>query len=72
MILKVDIKSIFSIYCQQNAMSQYPKYFIKPIYKKEIQKEMVKTGEAQKLAHVPTRAALNDETSCSSHDALIK
>lgn len=53
-------------------MSQYPDYFIKPIYKKDIQKEMVKTGEAQKLSHVPTRAALNNETSSLSHDALIK
>lgn len=53
-------------------MSQYPSYYIKPIYKKETQKEMLKSGEAQKLAHVPTRAALNDETSSFTHDILVK
>lgn len=53
-------------------MSQYPKYYIKPIFNKEAQKELIKSGEAQKLAHVPTRAALPDESSSLAHDVLIK
>lgn len=62
----------FSIYSSQNAMSQYPTYYIKPIYIKEEQNELLKSGEAKKLAHIPTRAALNDETSSLSHDPLLK
>ncbi|KAF5282472.1 hypothetical protein FQR65_LT14280 [Abscondita terminalis] len=52
-------------------MSQYPKYYIKPIFKPDVQDDMIKSGEAQKLAHLPTRAALNDQTSSVYHDDLI-
>lgn len=53
-------------------MSQYPSYYIKPIYNKEAQRELVKSGEAQKLTHIPTRAALCDDLSSLKHDALVK
>ncbi|KAB0796502.1 hypothetical protein PPYR_10563 [Photinus pyralis] len=55
----------------QNGMSQYPSYYIKPIYSNDKQTDLIKSGEAQKLAHVPTRAALNDQTSSIYHDDLI-
>lgn len=53
-------------------MSQYPSFYVKPIYQKKEQENLSKTGEIQKLAHVPTRAALNDQTSSLNHDDLIK
>lgn len=53
-------------------MSQYPNYYIQPVYKKETQEELIKSGEAQKLSHIPTRAALSDQTSSPSQDALVK
>lgn len=53
-------------------MSQYPSYYITPIVNKEAQKELIQSGEAQKLAHTPTKAALSDETSSLSYDPLIK
>lgn len=52
-------------------MSQYPSYYIKPVYKKEMQEEMEKIGEAQKLKHIPTRAALIDQTSSYMEDPKI-
>lgn len=55
----------------QNGMSQYPKYFIKPVYRQEKQEELRQKGEAQKLAHIPTRAALNDQTSSFMHDPEV-
>ncbi|KAK4874898.1 hypothetical protein RN001_014258 [Aquatica leii] len=61
-----------SVPLQQHAlMSQYPSYYVKPVFKKDVQEEMIKSGEAQKLAHVPTRAALNDQTSSVYHDDII-
>ncbi|KAK5640697.1 hypothetical protein RI129_009244 [Pyrocoelia pectoralis] len=62
---------LISIYFQQNSMSQYPIYYIKPIYSRDKQNKMLKTGEAQKLAHIPTRAALNDQTSSVYHNDTI-
>lgn len=53
-------------------MSQYPSYFIKPFYNKEKVDEMVKSNEAEQYAHVPTRAALNDQSSSIMHDPRIK
>ncbi|KAJ8957448.1 hypothetical protein NQ318_004928 [Aromia moschata] len=54
-------KVISCLFNQQNGMSQYPK----------VQEELIKSGEAHKLSHVPTRAALNDQTSSLAHDNLV-
>ncbi|KAF2900932.1 hypothetical protein ILUMI_05255 [Ignelater luminosus] len=62
---------LFSAFIQRNGMSQYPSYYIKPIYKKETQEEMYKSGEVQKMTHIPTRAALNDQTCSVFHDELL-
>lgn len=53
-------------------MSQYAEYYIRPIFKKQEQTELEKSGEIQKLAHLPTRAALNDQTSSLNQDDLVK
>lgn len=53
-------------------MSQYPKYYIKPVFKKEAQEELIKSGEAEKITHVPTRPPLNDQTCSLAHDDLAK
>lgn len=53
-------------------MSQYPKYYVEPVYKKEDQNQLVETGEYQKLTHLPTKAALIDQSCSPSHDKLIK
>ncbi|XP_018323968.1 28S ribosomal protein S7, mitochondrial isoform X2 [Agrilus planipennis] len=56
---------------QQNGMSQYPSYYIQPVYRKEAQEELEKSGEIMKITHVPTRAALNDQTSSVYQDELV-
>ncbi|CAH1986414.1 unnamed protein product [Acanthoscelides obtectus] len=53
---------------QQNGMSSYPSFYINPIYKKEEQEQLKKEGELSKLTHVPTRAALNDQTCSFTQD----
>lgn len=72
LMLLVMLCVYFRKHIQQNGMSQYPSYYIKPFYRKEKLDEMIKSGEAEKYAHIPTRAALAEETSSVSHDPLVK
>lgn len=60
-----------SAFIQQNEMSQYPSYYIEPIYKKEIQQELTKSGEIVNYQHLPTKAAFNDQTCSAAHDQLV-
>lgn len=53
-------------------MSQYGKMFQQPVFKHEEQKELEETGEADRLAHLPIRAALNDATCSVFHDPLVR
>ncbi|KAG5863343.1 hypothetical protein JTB14_023118 [Gonioctena quinquepunctata] len=69
-ILKSNLQ-VLSVFSQHNGMSQYPSYYIQPIYKKDMQEDLIKSGEAQKLTHLPTRAALNDQSSSLAHDDLV-
>ncbi|XP_044253347.1 28S ribosomal protein S7, mitochondrial [Tribolium madens] len=69
-IIKGSVPNL-SIIIQKNGMSQYPSYYIQPVHKKEVQEELVKTGEAQKLVHMPTRAALNNQTCSPTQDDLV-
>ncbi|XP_076249971.1 mitochondrial ribosomal protein S7 [Rhynchophorus ferrugineus] len=62
---------LFSPFIQLNGMSQYPHYYIEPIYRKEDQKELEKKGEISKYAHLPTKAAFSDHTCSSKHDPLV-
>jgi len=55
----------------QRSMSQYPSYYVKPVPSKEEQEDLEKSGEMQKLSHMPVRAALIDQTCSHSHDALV-
>lgn len=52
-------------------MSQYPPYYIKPVFNKAEQEALYKSGEASKIAHVPTRAALIDQTSSPFYDDKV-
>jgi hypothetical protein len=56
----------------QQSYSSYAPYFIDPIFKKEQQEGLIKTGEAQKLAHIPIKAARNDDTCSVFHDELVR
>ncbi|KRT83774.1 ribosomal protein, partial [Oryctes borbonicus] len=60
-----------SLFLQQNGMSQYANYFIKPIYRKEALDELHKKNEAQNYQHIPTRAALVDQTCSMTHDPKV-
>lgn len=53
-------------------MSQYADYYIQPIYKKKEQEDLKKSREVQNLAHLPTRASLNDQTCSLNQDDLVK
>jgi small subunit ribosomal protein S7 len=52
-------------------MSQYPSHFVEPVYRKEKQAIIVQSGEAVKLAHIPIKAARNNETCSIFHDDMI-
>ncbi|XP_044731555.1 28S ribosomal protein S7, mitochondrial [Chrysoperla carnea] len=52
-------------------MSQYPSHFIEPVYKKSKQGELEKSGEISSIAHVPVKAAKNDQTDSVFHDDAI-
>lgn len=49
-------------------MSSYGPHFIEPVFKKEKQLEMFESGEAQKLAHIPIKAARSNDSSTLFHD----
>lgn len=53
-------------------MSQYPQYYIKPVYRKEDQEKIFKNNEAQQYTHIPTRAALPDQTCSLTHDPDVR
>ncbi|XP_044758942.1 28S ribosomal protein S7, mitochondrial [Coccinella septempunctata] len=63
--------SICSSIIPHNGMSQYPSYYVPPIYKKELQNALIKDGEIQKLTHIPIKAALIDQTCSATHDAEV-
>jgi len=52
-------------------MSYYPPHFVEPIFKPAKQQELFDSGEAQKLVHVPLKAALNNDTSSVFHDEIL-
>lgn len=55
----------------QNGMSQFPKYYIEPVYKKEELKELEKSGDIDRLAHLPTKPASSDSTCSFKQDPNI-
>lgn len=52
-------------------MSSYGPHFIEPIFKPAKQKEILESGEAENLIHVPLKAAKNDQTSSVFHDDIL-
>lgn len=52
-------------------MSVYPKNYIEPIFKKEDQEALTKSGEHLKVAHIPIKAARNNDTVSVFHDEVI-
>lgn len=52
-------------------MSVYPKYFIEPICSKSKQTKFKENSEYDKLAHVPTKPAKNDDSMSIFNDQLV-
>ncbi|XP_046385226.1 28S ribosomal protein S7, mitochondrial [Ischnura elegans] len=52
--------------------SNYAPYFVDPVYKKHDLEELTESGEADKLKHVPIKAAKNEHTSSVYHDTLTR
>lgn len=52
-------------------MSQYAPFYVEPVYKKEKQEELKKSGEIGKYRHVPPKAALSDQTVSAAQDPLV-
>ncbi len=52
-------------------MSQYGPHFVEPIVNPSKQKELFESGEAEKLIHVPLKAAKNDQSSSVFHDDIL-
>uniref|UniRef100_T1GAS7 Small ribosomal subunit protein uS7 domain-containing protein n=1 Tax=Megaselia scalaris TaxID=36166 RepID=T1GAS7_MEGSC len=57
--------------CAVSHMSVYPKNYIEPIFKKEDQEALTKSGEHLKVAHIPIKAARNNDTVSVFHDEVI-
>ncbi|KAL1488958.1 hypothetical protein ABEB36_014742 [Hypothenemus hampei] len=55
----------------QNGMAIFPSYYIEPIYKKEDQEALKKSGEISEYVHMPTKAALNSQTCSVSYDPIL-
>lgn len=53
-------------------MSSYGPHFVEPIFKKSELNVLKETGDAQKLAHVPIKAARNNDTSSIFHDHRVR
>ncbi|KAG4074934.1 hypothetical protein HA402_009359 [Bradysia odoriphaga] len=53
------------------SMAYYGPHFIQPVFKPSKQKELFESGEAERLVHVPLKAAKNDETSSVFHDDIL-
>ncbi|KAJ8929809.1 hypothetical protein NQ314_017406 [Rhamnusium bicolor] len=70
---KTPLISILDVLCLCNKMEclNTHLFIFNQFTKKEMQEDLIKSGEAQKLVHFPTRAALNDQTSSPTQDALI-
>lgn len=49
-------------------MSSYGPHFIEPVFKKDKQEKLFESGEAQKLTHIPIKAARNNDSSSLFHD----
>lgn len=56
---------------QANSMSSYGPHFVDPVFKKEKQSLIIETGEATKLAHIPIKAARNNDSSSVFHDDIL-
>jgi len=56
---------------QAQKYSQYPSYYVHPIYRDLDQKNAIESGEAQKLSFVPIRAALSNQNASVFHDPLL-
>lgn len=52
-------------------MSSYGPHFIEPVFRKDQQQQLFEAGEAAKLAHVPIKAARNNDTSSVFHDPIV-
>ncbi|XP_019525396.2 small ribosomal subunit protein uS7m [Aedes albopictus] len=53
------------------AMSQYGPQFVEPVFKKETLTAMEESGEISKIAHVPIKAARNNDSCSVFHDDLV-
>ncbi|XP_050297957.1 28S ribosomal protein S7, mitochondrial [Anthonomus grandis grandis] len=69
-LFKTNLQVLSSL-TQQNGMAMYPSYYIEPVYKKEDQEALIKSGEFAKITHLPTKAALNNQTCSLYHDPLV-
>ncbi|ENN76447.1 28S ribosomal protein S7, mitochondrial [Dendroctonus ponderosae] len=55
----------------QNGMAIYPSFYIDPIFRKEVQQELVQSGEIDQYAHLPTKPAANNQTCSLTFDPDI-
>lgn len=49
----------------------YGPHFIEPVFKKDKQISLEESGEALKIAHIPIKAAKNNDTSSVFHDDIL-
>lgn len=70
-MVKLYEKFSCSVLIQQNGMAMYPKFYIEPVFKKEAQQELVKSGEITQYTHLPVKPALNHHTCSASYDPLL-
>ncbi|CAG9798521.1 unnamed protein product [Chironomus riparius] len=54
-----------------NNYSQYEPHFINPVFKKDEQEALIKSGEISKIAFVPIKAPRNNDNSSVFHDHRV-
>lgn len=54
-----------------NSYSQYGPHYINPVFKKDEQEELIKSGEISKIAFMPIKATRNNDTSSVFHDHRV-
>ncbi|XP_071442308.1 small ribosomal subunit protein uS7m [Hetaerina americana] len=68
----VTCSTLFKLIDSSSKYSNYAPYFVDPVFKKNDQESLFESGDAEKLQHVPIKAAKNEHTCSVFHDSLTR
>ncbi|XP_055542187.1 28S ribosomal protein S7, mitochondrial [Wyeomyia smithii] len=67
----VQLRIPLACHIPRVTMSQYGPQFVEPVFKKETINALKESGEIERVAHVPIKAARNNDTCSVFHDDLV-